>query len=183
MASVGLEMAVATVLGWGIGTWLDNRFDTGPWLMLLFLLLGIADRAGPVGQAGQGATAVNPEALARIERLNYLLATVAVAIAALLFARADLVGVTMGAAIGCANFTMIRRLVGRWMRSAADQRNTTALLFLPKMMVLIAVVFVVIRYVPMNPVAFAIGFSVFLVSIAVETVRFALFGAGTIAAR
>lgn len=42
MASVGLEMAIATLLGWAIGHWLDGRFGTTPWLMLLFLLLGIA---------------------------------------------------------------------------------------------------------------------------------------------
>lgn len=42
MASVGLEMGIATVLGWAIGNWLDGRFGTAPWLMLLFLLFGIA---------------------------------------------------------------------------------------------------------------------------------------------
>jgi ATP synthase protein I len=42
MASVGLEMAIATVLGWWIGQWLDRRYGTEPWLMLLFLLLGVA---------------------------------------------------------------------------------------------------------------------------------------------
>jgi len=41
-ASVGLEMAVATVIGWGFGFWLDKRFGTYPVLMLIFLLLGVA---------------------------------------------------------------------------------------------------------------------------------------------
>lgn len=35
-------MAVATAIGWGIGYWLDGRFDTGPWLMLVGLLFGVA---------------------------------------------------------------------------------------------------------------------------------------------
>lgn len=35
-------MAVATVIGWGIGYWLDLQFGTSPWLMLVFLLLGVA---------------------------------------------------------------------------------------------------------------------------------------------
>jgi ATP synthase protein I len=42
LASVGLEMGVAVVIGWGVGYWLDGRFGTEPWLMLLFLLLGVA---------------------------------------------------------------------------------------------------------------------------------------------
>jgi ATP synthase protein I len=42
MSSVGLEMAVATAIGWGIGYWLDGQLGTTPWLMLLFLLLGVA---------------------------------------------------------------------------------------------------------------------------------------------
>jgi ATP synthase protein I len=41
-ASVGIEMAVATVIGWGFGYYLDERFDTYPVLMLIFLLLGVA---------------------------------------------------------------------------------------------------------------------------------------------
>ena len=42
VSSVGIEMAVATFAGWGAGYWLDNRFETGPWLMLVGLLLGVA---------------------------------------------------------------------------------------------------------------------------------------------
>ena len=34
-------MAVATVIGWGFGHYLDKRFGTYPYLMLLFLLLGV----------------------------------------------------------------------------------------------------------------------------------------------
>lgn len=41
-SSLGIEMAVATVIGWGIGYWLDLQLGTYPWLMLLFLLLGVA---------------------------------------------------------------------------------------------------------------------------------------------
>ena len=42
MSSVGIEMAVATVIGWGAGYWLDGKFETGPWLMLVGLMLGVA---------------------------------------------------------------------------------------------------------------------------------------------
>jgi len=42
LSSIGLEMGVAVALGWAIGRWLDGRFGTQPWLMLTFLLLGVA---------------------------------------------------------------------------------------------------------------------------------------------
>ena len=42
MSSVGVEMAVATLVGWGFGYWLDGKLDSGPWLMLIGLLLGVA---------------------------------------------------------------------------------------------------------------------------------------------
>jgi ATP synthase protein I len=40
--SVGIEMGVATLIGWWIGSWLDKEFDTYPWLSLVFLLIGVA---------------------------------------------------------------------------------------------------------------------------------------------
>jgi ATP synthase protein I len=41
-SALGLEMGVATALGYGTGWWLDRRFGTKPYLMLVMLLLGIA---------------------------------------------------------------------------------------------------------------------------------------------
>jgi ATP synthase protein I len=42
MASIGLEMGVAVLIGWGVGYWLDGKLGTKPWLMLVFLLFGVA---------------------------------------------------------------------------------------------------------------------------------------------
>jgi ATP synthase protein I len=42
LASVGIEMGVAVALGWWFGQWLDGKLGTAPWLMILFLLLGVA---------------------------------------------------------------------------------------------------------------------------------------------
>jgi F0F1-type ATP synthase assembly protein I len=41
-ASLGLEMGIAVAIGAGIGYLLDASFGTRPWLMLVFLLFGIA---------------------------------------------------------------------------------------------------------------------------------------------
>lgn len=41
-AALGLEMAISVVIGLVIGAFLDKRLKTGPWLTLLFLMLGFA---------------------------------------------------------------------------------------------------------------------------------------------
>ncbi len=41
VSSVGMEMAVATLIGWGIGYWLDGKYNTGPYLMIIGLLFGV----------------------------------------------------------------------------------------------------------------------------------------------
>lgn len=42
LGSVGIELAVSTVVGWLIGHWLDGKLSTEPWLGIVFLLLGVA---------------------------------------------------------------------------------------------------------------------------------------------
>ncbi len=42
IASIGITLVAATFIGLGIGLYLDKLFSTSPWLMLIFLLLGIA---------------------------------------------------------------------------------------------------------------------------------------------
>ena len=40
-ATIGLEMGVSIFVGWYTGQWLDERFETRPWLMVTFLFLGL----------------------------------------------------------------------------------------------------------------------------------------------
>ena len=42
LSTVGITMVVATVIGYFIGLFLDRIFGTAPWLMITFLLFGIA---------------------------------------------------------------------------------------------------------------------------------------------
>jgi len=39
---LGFEIVIPIVLGLLLGWWLDRRWDTGPWLLLTGILLGIA---------------------------------------------------------------------------------------------------------------------------------------------
>ena len=41
-SSIGLELGGAVIVGLLIGQWLDGKFGTEPWLMLLFLGFGMA---------------------------------------------------------------------------------------------------------------------------------------------
>ncbi len=38
--AVGSELGIATLIGLFGGSWLDGRFGTGPWLMIIGLALG-----------------------------------------------------------------------------------------------------------------------------------------------
>ncbi|HEU4733104.1 MAG TPA: AtpZ/AtpI family protein [Kofleriaceae bacterium] len=40
-SSVGLELGLAVVIGVLFGMWLDGKLGTRPWLMLVFLILGL----------------------------------------------------------------------------------------------------------------------------------------------
>ncbi len=39
---LGVEMALAITVGYLVGQWLDSKLDTGPWLMAVCLLVGVA---------------------------------------------------------------------------------------------------------------------------------------------
>jgi ATP synthase protein I len=42
LSSLGLNLVVATVIGFGLGFILDSQFHTHPYLTLIFFVLGIA---------------------------------------------------------------------------------------------------------------------------------------------
>ena len=113
--------------------------------------------------------------LASIERLNCLFAALASAVALLVFSRPVLWGVLLGSAVSCLNFYSIHKLVERAMgHGPARGRHLMQILLAVKMVALVVAVFLVLRFVPVQPVALAFGLSIFLFSIAVESIRFAL---------
>lgn len=50
-SSLGLSISFAIFIGLGIGVWLDRKFDTSPWLTLIFLGLGIIAGFRNIGRA------------------------------------------------------------------------------------------------------------------------------------
>jgi hypothetical protein len=111
----------------------------------------------------------------RIERLNYGIGAVVIAVAALTQARAIALGLTVGVILTCLNFFVLRKLVVKWTSDAAAGRTGAApLLMLPKMVGLMGAVAVAVLVLPIDVVAFTIGYSIFLVSIIVDTTYSAL---------
>ncbi|MGA6924114.1 MAG: AtpZ/AtpI family protein [Desulfosarcina sp.] len=50
-SSLGFSVSLSIFIGLGIGVYLDSRFDTSPWLTLVFLGLGIAAGYRNIGLA------------------------------------------------------------------------------------------------------------------------------------
>lgn len=50
-SSLGFSVALSIFIGLGIGVWLDGKFDTSPWLTLIFLGAGIAAAFRNIGLA------------------------------------------------------------------------------------------------------------------------------------
>ena len=40
--TIGLEMVLATLVGYWFGAWVDERLGSGPWATTFFLIVGVA---------------------------------------------------------------------------------------------------------------------------------------------
>lgn len=106
----------------------------------------------------------------RIERINYALGGVLVIAAALTQSREVALGVAVGVALTCLNFNVLRRLVNKWTADAAQGRTGAApMLMMPKMVGLMVAVGLAIWLLPIDPIAFTVGYSIFIISIVIDT--------------
>ena len=107
----------------------------------------------------------------RIERFNYIISAIAVLIALLTKTKSVVLGLSTGAALTCANFFVLRKLITKWTTEAAQgKKGNSAVLMLPKMIALMGLVAVAVLLLPINVIAFAAGYSIFIVSILVESI-------------
>lgn len=112
----------------------------------------------------------------RIERLNYGLTAILTTIALLTQTRSVVLGLAVGAGLTCLNFYVLRKLVVRWTAdAAAGKAGNAQLLMLPKMVLLLGAVAAAVLLLPIDVIAFAIGYSVFIVSIVIEAIYSAAF--------
>ncbi len=105
--------------------------------------------------------------LARIERTNLILAAMLTALAGALWGVRGAVAAGAGALLACADFWLLVRIGGRLVASARDGNPSRGLAFLlmGKTLALFALVFIAIGVLHLDAIPFALGFSVFVVSI------------------
>ena len=117
---------------------------------------------------------MNVDGLRRINRLNYLLGGLLIIAAAITQPRDISLGVTVGVILTCANFFVLTALVRKWTsEAAAGQPMRSGVLVLPKMIGLMVAVVLALEFLPIDPAAFAIGYSTFVVSIMIEAIYLA----------
>ena len=116
---------------------------------------------------------MNRGAARRIELLNYALGGVATLGALFLCSQPQTLGLLVGALLGALNFTAVRRIVELQMEAQKEGHGAhkTALVF-PKMLVLAGAMSAAVFLLPISVPFLALGFSIFMISIAIETLRF-----------
>jgi hypothetical protein len=112
--------------------------------------------------------------LARIDRWNLVLGGILIVTCALVFDRSVLVGAAVGAVLSTVNFWAMHTLLRRSMHAIGGRRALLQFLVVMKMGLFMGLIFLAMRTLDMNPAAFAVGISIFLISIAIESLRFAL---------
>jgi ATP synthase I chain len=111
----------------------------------------------------------------RIERLNYGISAAAIVVALVTQAQPVTLGLAIGAGLTCLNFYVLRRLIVKWTTEAAEGKSgNSGLLMVPKMLGLMGAVAAAVLLLPINVVAFAIGYSIFIASIIIESTYTAL---------
>ena len=117
----------------------------------------------------------------RIERINYGLGAVIILIGLITQERDIALGLAVGVALTCANFYVLRRLITRWTaevaRGGAARGGNSAYLMLPKMIALMGAVAASILFLPIDPLAFTVGYSTFIMSIVIDCIYSAAFAA------
>lgn len=114
------------------------------------------------------------KSLSRIERMNYILGGALVAATGVLGTRDQVLGALVGVLLSAVNFSLVVRIVEKMTASATGRSKSSGILLAPKMLVLMGAAAVALFFLPISAVMLAAGFSVFLVSIGVETVRYVL---------
>ena len=110
--------------------------------------------------------------LRAIERYNLVIAA-AVCLGSLLFWRRSIAyGAFLGAGLAVLNFWAIRRVSEAGLKTKSERKRFVLIsLLIAKMGAMMGLVYVIIRYAPINVLAFIVGLSAFLVSIMIVSFR------------
>ena len=111
-----------------------------------------------------------------VERLNYLFGGILIIGSVFVATRTQALGLAIGVALTCLNFAVLRGLVHKWTKAVKDGEPSSgkAFLIMPKMIGMMAAVVVIILFLPVDAIAFLIGYSIFFPSLVVAGVIDAL---------
>ena len=110
-----------------------------------------------------------------VERWTAVLAALTIAVSSFTCARPVALGVSLGAALMVINTWALRR-IGQRVVASAKRPGAAVLLFNVKMALLLALVYVVVRYLAVDAVGFIVGVSVFPAAVLCGAVQVALRG-------
>jgi hypothetical protein len=108
--------------------------------------------------------------LIAVEKVTLTLAALAIAVAVIALGQRAAFGVSMGAALMGLNAFALRR-IGQRAFKTFKRPGVAILLFNLKMGVLLALVWAIIRYLHVDPIAFVVGISIFPVAIVVVAIK------------
>ena len=111
--------------------------------------------------------------LASVEKWTLAFAAAIVAFAMLVFSRKMAFGVTVGAGVMVLNALALRKIGQRSFKSF-KKPSGVVLLFNLKMGLLVALIYVVLRYLPVDPIGFVIGISILPAAIVAVAIRHSL---------
>lgn len=119
--------------------------------------------------------------LSSLERWTLGLAAAVIAVSLLALPQRITLGVSIGAGLMCLNAWALRRIGLRAVRTA-DRPGLSLLLFIVKMTLLLGVLYLILRYLPVDAIGFIIGVSVFPVAALISALRSGLDAAGEVQA-
>jgi hypothetical protein len=119
--------------------------------------------------------------LSSLERWTLGLAAAVIGVSLLALPQRITLGVSIGAGLMCLNAWALRRIGLRAVRTA-DRPGLSLLLFIVKMTLLLGVLYLVLRYLPVDAIGFIIGVSVFPVAALISALRSGLDAAGEVQA-
>ena len=110
--------------------------------------------------------------LRAVERYNLVIAA-AICLGSLLFwQRSVALGAFLGAGLAVLNFWAIRRVSEAGLRTKSERKRLVLISFLiVKMAAMMGLVYVIIRWAPINILAFVVGLSTFFLSIMIVSFR------------
>lgn len=123
---------------------------------------------------------MNEQTIQRVERIALVLVGVATLISLVSLDRSVFLGVGLGGILAAANFHALRRILQGLFNSqdnkSSSRQAALSVLLTVKFGVLAACIFLVVRYLPVEPMAFLAGISMVVLAIFVEGVRVVLRG-------